>query len=45
MIVVSDTAPLRYHTEVARLQLETNFRVTDSVVRAAWENASARPER
>ena len=34
---------LDYHTEVTRLKQETNFRVTDSVVRAAWENAAARP--
>lgn len=32
---------LDYHAEVARLRQETNFRVTDSVVQAAWQNASA----
>lgn len=34
---------LDYHIEVARLQQETNFRVTVSVVQAAWENAAATP--
>jgi predicted nucleic acid-binding protein len=31
---------LDYHAEVARLRQETNFRVTDSVVQAAWQDAS-----
>lgn len=33
---------LDFHTEVARLRQETNFRVTDAVVQAVWENASAK---
>jgi predicted nucleic acid-binding protein len=32
---------LDYPVEVARLRQETNFRVTDAVVQAAWEDASA----
>lgn len=34
---------LDYYIDVARLQQETNFRVTVSVVQAAWENAAAKP--
>ena len=32
---------LDYHAEVARLRQETNFRVTEAVVLAAWEGATA----
>lgn len=32
---------LDYGAEVARLRQETNFRVTDAVVQAAWEDATA----
>ena len=32
---------LDYDAEVARLRQDTNFRVTDAVVRAAWEDATA----
>lgn len=32
---------LDYHAEVARLRQETNFRVTNSVVLAAWEGVVA----
>ena len=31
---------LDFHAEVARLRHETNFRVTDAVVQAVWENSS-----
>ncbi len=43
MIVISDTTPLRYHLEIARLRQETNFRVTNAVVLAAWQEAAAAP--
>jgi len=32
---------LDYHLEIARLRQETNFRVTNAVVLAAWEEAAA----
>lgn len=31
---------LDYRAEAARLRLETNFRVTDAVIQAAWEEAT-----
>lgn len=33
---------LDFHAEIERLRQETNFRVTDAVVQAVWENASAK---
>lgn len=34
---------LDYHLEIARLRQETNFRVTNAVVLAAWKEAAAAP--
>ena len=34
---------LDYHLEIARLRQETNFRVTNAVALAAWEEATAAP--
>jgi hypothetical protein len=34
---------LDYRLDVARLRQETNFRVTNAVVLAAWEKAAAAP--